>query len=684
MAGDHTFAEPADTVERRLIDLVPDLVAVCRDGVLAVVNRAGAVLLGAAEPSDLTGRPFLAMIDAPDRTAAAGRLAGSSGARAVRLRRLDGSAVNVSLLATALPDGAVALHARDLTHRMDAAAALRDPTLAARVFETTLEGILVLDATRRVTAANPAASEITGYRAADLMGAMPPFLAARIIGAETSRLLWDTAAATGRWQGELWSVRKDERPFAARFGVSAVPGGDGRPSQFVVTFSDITRSKTDEDRIRRQATYDQLTNLPNRSLFLDRLGQAVHLADRSGQMVGLMFIDLDGFKLVNDTLGHHVGDMLLQETGRRLLLCVRAGDTVARLGGDEFTVLMPNLGNYRNAPRVAQRILDSLRKPFDLGGKEAFVSGSIGITVFPDDADSAETMLKNADAAMYRAKEMGKANYQFFTSDMNDAVAERLTIKNGLSKALERNELMLWFQPKLDLASGTVTGVEGLLRWQAAELGMVSPAKFIPVMEETGLIGQVGEWVLTAASRQYRAWAKEGLGHLRVAVNLSVRQLRQPGFVAMVERVLAEAGIPADGIELEITESMIMNDTEHAIATLKRLSAMGIKLAMDDFGTGYSSLSYLKRFPVDSIKIDRSFISNIATDTDDHEIIRTIITMGHSLRRRIVAEGVETREQAAILKRLGCDEIQGYLLSPPVPAQEIKTMIKGPLAHSIL
>ncbi len=679
MAGDSAFAEPTETVERTLIELCPDLVAVCREGMLAFINRAGANLLGAPGPTALESPPFLALIDAPDRAAAAELLARGDGICVIRLLRLDGIPVSVNLRAARLSDGAVALHARDLTDQSEAAAVLRDLRLAEQVFETSLEGIMVLDAGLLVTAVNPAASEITGYAADDMLGTTPPFLDETTMGAESYRQLWNTAAETGRWQGEVWSVRKDEQPFAARFGVSAVMGIDGRPAQYVVTFSDITRSKTDEDRIRRQATYDQLTNLPNRSLFLDRLGQAVHLAERSRQMVGLMFIDLDGFKLVNDTLGHHVGDMLLQETGRRLLLCVRAGDTVARLGGDEFTVLMPNLGNYQNAPRVAQRILDSLRKPFDLSGKEAFVSCSIGITVFPDDADSADTMLKNADAAMYRAKEMGKANYQFFTSDMNDAVAERLTIKNGLSKALERNELMLWFQPKLDLASGTVTGVEALLRWQAAELGMVSPAKFIPVMEETGLIGQVGEWVLNAACRQYRDWAREGLGHLRVAVNLSVRQLRQPGFVAMVEGMIADAGIPADAIELEITESMIMNDTEHAVATLKQLSAMGVKLAMDDFGTGYSSLSYLKRFPVDSIKIDGSFIRDIATDTDDHEIIRTIITMGHSLRRRIVAEGVETREQAVILKRLGCDEIQGYLLSPPVPASQIKATLGRPL-----
>ncbi len=336
---------------------------------------------------------------------------------------------------------------------------------------------------------------------------------------------------------------------------------------------------------------------------------------------------------------------------------------------------MPNLGTYQNAPLVAGRVLESLKKPFDLAGKEAFVSGSIGITVFPDDAGDAATMLKNADAAMYRAKELGKANFQFYTADMNAAVEERLAIKTGLLRALELDELTLHFQPKKDLKLGHITGVEALLRWNAADLGVVSPAKFIPVMEESGLMGRVGEWALEAACRQYRSWCDRGMFAPRIAINLSVRQLRAPGFVETIERILHRCGVTPDGLEFEITEGMVMKDANNAVALLQRLSAMGIRLSMDDFGTGTSSLSVIKRFPVDSIKIDRSFIADLETDPDSAAIIRTIISMGHSLRRRTIAEGVETQAQVEALAEMGCDEIQGYVLAPPLPAEELEKVL---------
>ncbi|MGE5506474.1 MAG: putative bifunctional diguanylate cyclase/phosphodiesterase [Actinomycetota bacterium] len=657
-----------------LAELVPDLLCVCIDGDIASINQAGIRLLGASSYGEVAGRPFTAFVHAEDHPMLADGLAALAerpGPHRLRLVRLDGSSLHARVLFAGI-DGprTVAIHACE---------GRAHDALAAQVFDTTSDGIMVLDAELKVTAVNPAACEITGWAAAELVGAPAPCLADGVAEAEPLLQMWEEVRLHRRWQGEMWTKRRDGQSIAARLGVSTVVDDAGRPSRYVVAFSDITQRKLDEERIRRQATYDQLTGLPNRSLFLDRLGQSVHQASRYQQMVGLMFIDLDGFKLVNDTLGHDLGDLLLQEAGRRLSACIRAGDTVARLGGDEFTVLMPNLGNYQNAPRVAQRILDALRRPFDLAGKEAFVSASIGITIYPDDAPDASAMLKNADAAMYRAKEQGKAHYQFYTSDMNAAVEERLHIKTGLANALERDELMLTFQPKADLKTGRVTGVEALLRWTAPSLGQVSPAKFIPVMEETGLIRQVGEWVMAAACRQHRAWVEQGLGHLRVAVNLSTRQLRQPGFVDLVRRLVDEAGITPSGLEFEITEGMIMKDTENAVAILEQLSAMGISLAMDDFGTGYSSLSYLRRFPVHTIKIDRTFIADLATDQDAHEIVRTIITMGHSMHRRIVAEGVETLEQAHMLAKMHCDEVQGYLLSPPVPATAIPALAEHEL-----
>ena len=559
---------------------------------------------------------------------------------------------------------------RDISERKQIEEKLR---LASAVFETTAEAIMVLDPSFRITTVNPAFTSITGYSAQEMLGRPPRFLSGERQNLHES--IWESIRKSGRWDHEQWSLRKNGDEYAERISITAVTDMLKRIVQYIVVFSDITQRKLDEERIRYQANYDALTGLPNRALFMDRLTQALTQAGRSDQRLGLMFIDLDGFKLVNDTLGHDKGDELLVEASKRLMTCVRQGDTVARLGGDEFTIIMPNLGDVRNAPMVAQRIIDSLEQPFLLRTHEAFVSGSIGIATFPDDAGDAATLLRNADAAMYRAKEQGKANYQFFTAELNAQVSERMIIKNGLSKAMERNEFMLYYQPKCDLATGRMVGVEALLRWRSADMGMVSPVKFIPVMEETGLIGQVGEWAIETACHQHREWRNAGFPFMRVAVNLSVRQLRQNNLDEVVADILKRTGINASGLELEITESMIMKDTENAIALLQRLRGMGIHLAMDDFGTGYSSLSYLKRFPLDTIKIDRSFVNDIATDPDDLEIIRTIIQMGHSLRRRIVAEGVETEEQRKLLRKLKCDEMQGYLVSPPVPASEIDRML---------
>lgn len=588
----------------------------------------------------------------------------------------DGSPFPVELAGAPIeengqPAGAVVVF-RDVTERRRAEESLK---LAAKVFETISEGIIVTDAEYRVTAVNPAFAQITGYSFEDMFGRTPTCLEPTGSTPDIAETIRETVRTTGRWEGELWNRRKDGSDYAERLAFSAITDDSGAPVQYVIVFSDITQRKQDEERIRYQANYDSLTGLPNRALFMDRLNQSVSAASRSDQRVGLMFIDLDGFKLVNDTLGHDVGDGLLKESGKRLLDCVRTGDTVARLGGDEFTIIMPNLRDIRNAPVIAQRIISSLEQPFVFGGQEAFVSASIGITAYPDDAQDTVNLLKNADAAMYRAKEQGKANYQFFTQELNADANERLVIKNRLSKALERGEFTLYYQPKVSLADGSITSVEALLRWRNADLGMISPTKFIPVMEETGLIGAVGEWAIEVACLQHREWAEAG-HPLRIAVNLSVRQLRQADLAKTVARLLAGAGIPPAGLELEITESMIMKDTEQAVSILSELDGMGVRLAMDDFGTGYSSLSYLKRFPLHTIKIDRSFVRDIGSDPDDLEIIRTIVSMGHSLRRCVVAEGVETEEQKALLSSLRCDEIQGYLVSAPVPAAEITRMLE--------
>ncbi|MCR4378144.1 MAG: EAL domain-containing protein [Rhodospirillales bacterium] len=553
--------------------------------------------------------------------------------------------------------------------------------LAGEVIESLNEGVAIINPDFRISSVNPAFTIISGYNLDEVIGNYPINHTALTRGGAMFEDMWRGLEARGSWDGEFWNLRKNGDEYAERLSVTAITNVSGEVQQFAAIMSDITKRKQDEERILYQANYDNLTGLPNRSLFLDRLNQALANMHRANKNLGLLFIDLDGFKLVNDTLGHNVGDMLLKEAARRLGTCVRTGDTVARLGGDEFTIIMPNLDDPRNAPLVAQRVLDAMHAVFLLGGHETFVSASIGITIFPDDARDAQELLKNADAAMYRAKENGKANYQFFTADMNEEVKERLVMKNGLSRALENKEFKLLYQPKLDLHTSRVTGAEALMRWQSPELGLVSPVKFIPVLEETGMVVEVGEWAIHTACRQHLEWVKLGLPPIKIAVNLSARQLREPTFVNIVKSALIKTDLPPSALEIEITESMLMSDAPNIVAALKQLHDFGVHISMDDFGTGYSSLSYLKRFPIDTIKIDRSFVSDIDTSPDDAEIIHTIINMGQTLNRKVIAEGVETLEQLNILKQYNCDEIQGYYFSKPLEADDFVAFIRNQEAN---
>lgn len=536
-------------------------------------------------------------------------------------------------------------------------------------------GVVIMDADFIVTSVNEAYCQISGLTDNQIIGTRPPFESLISDDVELYKRVWAALKSEYRWDGEIWGERGDEK-FALHIAITTIVDELGTPSQYAAIVNDVTVRKQDEERILRQANFDALTGLPNRALFIDRLGQSLLTMARAQHKLGLMFIDLDGFKLVNDTLGHDKGDDLLREAAVRISSCTRDGDTVARLGGDEFTVIMPNLHDAKDAPLVAQRILDELAKPFDLDGTESFISGSIGITIFPDDAEDSNDLLKNADAAMYRAKDLGKANYQFFTADLNAQVAERLQIKNGLVKALECNEFELFYQPKITLSTGKIDSVEALMRWDNASLGMVSPVRFIPVLEETGMVVEVGEWAIREACRQHRKWIEAGLSPIRIAVNLSARQLREISFVSVLQKLLDETGVGPDGIEIEITESMIMSDKDTAIAALAELHGLGIRVAMDDFGTGYSSLSYLRQFPIDTIKIDGSFIADISNNHEDAEIVRTIISMGRTLNKSIVAEGVETEEQLELLRSYNCDQIQGYLFSRPVPGDELTEFIR--------
>jgi diguanylate cyclase (GGDEF)-like protein len=442
--------------------------------------------------------------------------------------------------------------------------------------------------------------------------------------------------------------------------------------------SDIGRAMAYIDKSEQLnflAYHDILTGLCNRTMLHEHLTQEVAHAQRLGTQAAVVFIDLDNFKLVNDSLGHSAGDRLLKITADRLLSCLRDVDTVARQGGDEFVVLLPDQANPDMVSSALERILEAVAKPVSIDGKQINVTCSMGVSIYPRDGMDADTLLKNADAAMYRAKEIGRNNFQFYASEMNARVNDRLALQSSLRRALDREEFFLHYQPQIDIGSGQVIAAEALVRWAHPELGLVPPGRFIPLAEESGLIGPLGEWVLQAACSQIKGWRATGVQLARVAVNLSARQFRGAGLDRQVERVLSATGIEPQALELELTESMLMQHGEEVIAVLQNLREMGVKLAIDDFGTGYSSLSYLRRFPVNRLKIDRSFVRDIASNADDAAITNGIISLAHSIHLRVVAEGVETAEQLEVLREAGCDEAQGYYLGRPMPAPEMITAL---------
>ncbi|MDX1485232.1 MAG: EAL domain-containing protein [Alphaproteobacteria bacterium] len=437
-----------------------------------------------------------------------------------------------------------------------------------------------------------------------------------------------------------------------------------------------------ELRLCNLVHYDSLTQLPNRELLLDRLTQAIAQATRQQALVGLLLLDLDRFKMVNDTLGHEFGDKLLQDVAGRIRSCIRDSDTLARLGGDEFIVVLNGISGAQDAAKVAKKIIDELSKPIVIDGHEVFVTTSIGISLFPSDGMDKNALITNADVAMYRAKEEGRNHFQFYTYGMNATTVEQLTLENDLRRAIERDELLLHYQPQVDLADGRIIGVEALVRWQHPELGLIPPARFIPIAEETGLIVPIGQWVLKTACAQARQWIDAGMPPLVVSVNMSSRQFHQEDMLETVTTALEESGLDAEHLALEITESSLMQKPEDAVVTLCLLHNMGVGIAIDDFGTGYSSLGHLKRFPLHALKIDRAFVSDVTENPEDAAIVGAILAMAHSLKLRVIAEGVETRNQLDFLKQAGCDAIQGFLISKPVTAEEIEKNFLEPMAAS--
>ncbi|STQ91818.1 bifunctional diguanylate cyclase/phosphodiesterase [Iodobacter fluviatilis] len=548
--------------------------------------------------------------------------------------------------------------------------AAKSTRLAAQVFGNASEGILITDANARIVAVNPAFSRITGFDSADAIGRVSRMFNQRGSGRAVNQSMLSELQAYGHWQGEMEDRRKNGETYPAWLSISAVRDEQGGMSNYVGVFSDYTHRKEAEQRLFHLANHDPLTGLYNRMALQDQLHSAVQRAKES--QFAVLFIDLDRFKTINDTLGHEVGDAMLVIVAQRLQNALNEKDVLARIGGDEFTILLENTVCLEQVGQVAERLRQALIQPCLINGQELFVSCSIGISVYPSDGKTPAALLKNADVAMYRAKETGKNNVQFFAANMNDMALEHLMMENGLRHALERKQFCLHYQPKIDLASGQLSGLESLIRWNHPSLGLVPPVSFIPLAEENGLIVAIGEWVLFEACRQMRVWLDAGFNIPHVAVNLSPRQFQKANLVQQVKMALTNTGLAASRLELEITESMIMQDPQRAVQTLNELKAMGVMLAIDDFGTGYSSLSNLKHFPIDSLKIDRSFVEGLPEDTDNAAITEAIIAMARKLRLSVVGEGVETTQQMLFLRKSGCQSVQGYLYSRALSADDLE------------
>jgi len=569
---------------------------------------------------------------------------------------------------------AVVLYWRE-SQRADA-----DLRISATAFEAQ-EGMVITDAEHVILRVNRAFTDVTGFAPEDAIGQKMSLLRSGRHGPAFYAAMRDSIERNGSWQGEIWNKRKNGEIFPEWLTITAVKGGNGSITHYVGTLSDISARKAAEEEIQKLAFYDPLTHLPNRRLLMDRLQQALVSSSRSGLFGALLFIDLDNFKTLNDTLGHDVGDLLLQRVAERLTQCVREGDTVSRLGGDEFVVMLEDLGESSDesatlAEGVGEKIMASLNQFYQLAGHEHRSTPSIGVTLFADQRETVDELLKRADLAMYQAKAAGRNTLRFFDPDMQAAVTARAAMEADLRKGLEKNAFFLHYQPQVDV-HGCMTGAEALVRWQHPQRGLVSPAEFIPLAEETGLILPIGHWVLNTACSQLVAWGtRPEMSHLTLAVNVSARQFHHVDFVEQVLAVLDHTGANPQKLKLELTESLLLDDVEDIIAKMSELKAHGVGFSLDDFGTGYSSLSYLKRLPLDQLKIDQSFVRDVLTDPDDAAIARTIVALAQSLRLDVIAEGVETEEQRDFLQSNGCHAYQGYLFSRPLPLEEFEQFQK--------
>ena len=539
--------------------------------------------------------------------------------------------------------------------------------LAAGVFDSSIEGIIITDADENIVAVNRAFTQVTGYSEVEVLGKTPRLLQSGRQSPEFYASLWDSLQRQGRWQGEIWNQRKDGAIYPEWLSISAVRDSFSNVSHYVAVFSDITAIKDSQKQLDFLANHDPLTGLANRRMFNQRVEQVVARAQHTNEQFALLFVDLDHFKNVNDSLGHHVGDEFLRGVAQRLESQLRASDILARRGGDEFIFLIENITTSHDAALVAQKLINALNQPLTIDQHELFITASIGISLFPGDGEDVHTLVKHADTAMYQAKAHGRNAFHFYAPEMTIYAMERLQMEAQLRRSLENDEMRVHYQPQVDATTGVLVGVEALVRWQHPERGLVPPLKFVPVAEESGFICELGNWILEESCSQLARWQAEGIDIPRLGINVSVRQFERPDFVRQVAKILEMTGVDPGRIELEITESILMQ-TDNAYQILEDLRLLGVTLAVDDFGTGYSSLSYLKRLPIQKLKIDRSFIMDLATDSNDAAIVRAVIALARTMELETVAEGVENDTQAAFLLAEGCSTIQGFLYGQPMTA----------------
>ncbi|MAO54579.1 MAG: diguanylate cyclase [Rhodospirillaceae bacterium] len=678
---------------RHVIELAPDLIAVCRDGAIELINPAGADMLGVWPAVELRGRTFT---DFVHENSLAHFQGGMEILAKERLRTpmtllcADGSTLDVELAALPYDEqedegiggegDACIIMARDVTERNRAlkAQATREEHLR-KIMDTVADGIITIDENGIIETLNPTAEEIFGYKPGELVGSNVKVLMsdedasnhghylARYMNTGVRHIIGAAREVIGR--------RKNGSLIPIELAVSEMRFSGRR--LFIGALRDITERKENEERLRDLATRDPLTRLPNRNLFTERLEEAIEQADTCGVGFAVLFLDLDNFKTINDALGHLIGDRVIQLAGQRVCGCVRGQDTVAHLSGDEFMVILEGMDDEARASTIARDVLKSLSQPFKVDGREVFTSCSIGVVMYPKNANSLVELMRNVDTAAHFAKKQGRANFQFYSEQLSEDARRRIEVESGLRRALENDEFELVYQPKVDLETRRIMGAEALLRWENPNLGKVSPVEFIPVAEETGLIIPIGSWVLRQACETAAEWHKAGMKNLHIAVNLSAMQFLHGDLVGEIRDVLNECGLDPAHLDVELTESMLVSNAEETIRTLEVIKEMGVNVSMDDFGTGYSSLSYLTRFPLDNLKVDRSFVTGLPDDRDASAVARAIISMAQNLNLRLVAEGIETESQVGFLHALGCQVGQGYLFSPPVANEKFCDLVRA-------